>query len=396
MASKSEIQQRIEQARVDGGKHLYLGLMRLEAVPDEVWSLRNLESLDLAGNSFRTIPARLSELPKLSRIDIRVNPIEHLPEIRGLVIDEAIYQRVRGDIDPLNIVGITIEGTTDTQDTNYWLNELRKMRNLRELWVSGGADSITTLLNSVGELTSLEKLGIGGSEMPSLPASIQRLSGLKSLYLDGLGMRELPEWLGHLPLESFGAPRNDLTNAALEGPLRKLKNLTDLGLSSNPLENIPDAVFDLPKLESLILMSCGIREVPDRILKLHRLKYLFLYENPIETPPAEVVNRGLDAIRDYWRQRESSGVDYLCEAKLIILGEAGAGKTSLARKIENPRFKLREREPSTEGIDVIRYRFQRRFARKTRRRRNFSSAIFTSTSGISAGRRSIMRRTSSF
>ncbi len=65
----------------------------------------------------------------------------------------------------------------------------------------------------------------------------------------------------------------------------------------------------------------------------------------------------MDAIRDYWRQRADTGVDYLCEAKLIILGEAGAGKTSLARKIENPDYKLREREKSTEGIDVIRYQF---------------------------------------
>jgi GTPase SAR1 family protein len=65
----------------------------------------------------------------------------------------------------------------------------------------------------------------------------------------------------------------------------------------------------------------------------------------------------LDAIRDYWRQRADTGVDYLCEAKLIILGEPGAGKTSLARKIKNPNYKLRERQKSTEGIDVIRYQF---------------------------------------
>ena len=80
-------------------------------------------------------------------------------------------------------------------------------------------------------------------------------------------------------------------------------------------------------------------------------------ENEIDAPPAEVVKQGLQAIRNYWRQRADSGVDYLCEAKLIILGEAGAGKTSLARKIQDPTYELREREPSTEGIEVIRWQF---------------------------------------
>ncbi len=47
-------------------------------------------------------------------------------------------------------------------------------------------------------------------------------------------------------------------------------------------------------------------------------------------------------------------MDYLCEAKLIILGEAGAGKTSLAHKIEDPNFTPRQDEKSTEGINVIR------------------------------------------
>ena len=138
---------------------------------------------------------------------------------------------------------------------------------------------------------------------------------------------------------------------------RQLGRLKSLALSWNPLNQIPIWVFGLVSLESLRMRICSIREIPLDILRLPRLKLLDCRDNPIESPPAEVAKRGLDAIRDYWRQRADAGVDYLCEAKLIILGEAGAGKTSLARKIENPKFKLRESEKSTEGIDVIRYQF---------------------------------------
>jgi GTPase SAR1 family protein len=100
-----------------------------------------------------------------------------------------------------------------------------------------------------------------------------------------------------------------------------------------------------------------IRRVPADILRLPHLKVLDVDGESIEVPPPEVVAQGVDAIRNYWRQRQEEGIDYLCEAKLLIVGEAGAGKTSLARKIENPACALKPREPSTEGIEVIRWRF---------------------------------------
>ena len=42
------------------------------------------------------------------------------------------------------------------------------------------------------------------------------------------------------------------------------------------------------------------------------------------------------------------------EAKLLILGEVGAGKTSLANKLINANYTLRE-EKSTHGINVLKF-----------------------------------------
>jgi len=50
-------------------------------------------------------------------------------------------------------------------------------------------------------------------------------------------------------------------------------------------------------------------------------------------------------------------VDYLAEAKLLIVGEPGAGKTSLAKKILDPDYVLDATEDSTEGIDVMAWQF---------------------------------------
>jgi GTPase SAR1 family protein len=46
----------------------------------------------------------------------------------------------------------------------------------------------------------------------------------------------------------------------------------------------------------------------------------------------------------------------LFEAKLLILGEPGAGKTTLAKKVKDPRYQLQE-ETSTRGIEVVRWLF---------------------------------------
>ncbi len=41
----------------------------------------------------------------------------------------------------------------------------------------------------------------------------------------------------------------------------------------------------------------------------------------------------------------------------MIVGEGGAGKTSLVKKIENETYKLQPDEKSTQGIDVIQWKF---------------------------------------
>ena len=116
---------RIEEARRRGGEDLNLWNSELEELPNEIWSLPALESIDLRDNELRTIPARLRNLRHLKRIDLRANPLEKLPDVPGLVIDEDTYQRCRGEFDPSNITGIAIDGHTAQDDETYWLRELR-------------------------------------------------------------------------------------------------------------------------------------------------------------------------------------------------------------------------------------------------------------------------------
>lgn len=92
-------------------------------------------------------------------------------------------------------------------------------------------------------------------------------------------------------------------------------------------------------------------------LRQNQLELLEVDNETIEMPPPEVVAGGVEAIKEYFRQLEDQGQDHLYEAKLLIVGEPGAGKTTLAKKIENSDYTLRDDEKSTEGIAVIRWRF---------------------------------------
>ncbi len=90
------------------------------------------------------------------------------------------------------------------------------------------------------------------------------------------------------------------------------------------------------------------------------LKGLGLKGNPIPIPPeilAQVFN--IPAIFDYYFQTlDPNETEPLYEAKFIIVGEGGAGKTTLAKKLLDSTYKLDSEEKSTEGIEVLRWNFE--------------------------------------
>ncbi len=65
-----------------------------------------------------------------------------------------------------------------------------------------------------------------------------------------------------------------------------------------------------------------------------------------------MIEQGNDAIINYFRELEKQGKDYLYEAKLLIVGQPRAGKTSLRYKLLNSNSMLPEEDRTTRGIDV--------------------------------------------
>lgn len=190
-------------------------------------------------------------------------------------------------------------------------------------------------------LKKLQKLYLGGNQLVEFPTEILQLESLKELYLSGNQIRRLPSELG------------------------RLKSLEKLDLETNQLCELPSEIGTLENLKKLYLSDNLLKSLPAEICHLKRLEKLNLEGNPIETPPLEIVEKGIDSIKNYLWQLITDEKDYLYEAKLIIVGEPGAGKTTLAKKIEDQSYQLKD-EATTKGIDVVQWEFPIADGRKFR------------------------------
>jgi GTPase SAR1 family protein len=86
---------------------------------------------------------------------------------------------------------------------------------------------------------------------------------------------------------------------------------------------------------------------------------------PLTNPPVAIVKQGNAAILNYFKEIQQ-GTDHLYEAKLLIVGEGQAGKTSLVRRLYQPNELLPEEKDTTKGIDIHLHTFTRADGREFR------------------------------
>jgi internalin A len=365
MALSEDAREQIEAVRQGRSGSIRLVHEDLGSVPSEIRDLQHLEELFLYHCGIKSVPDWVGELPSLNRLALIGNPLEHVPDNPGLILDWPSFLGCDQSVSLGNILGLQVgvDGNGTVPESEMLLPAIRGLTGLRELDIWGvdliPSGAILELIQALGDLHNLEVLGIEGFKLGEVPNGIRKLQRLRTLQIVMAELRALPDWVRELRnLETIDLQFNDLTS--VPAALAELPLLRTILLFENPFQQIPVTLFQIPSLTRLHLGTADgqLTEIPPAILDATNLQLLNLRGHQIRTPPPEVVDKGVDAIKNYWRQREEAGVDYLCEAKLILVGEGGAGKTSLARKIKDQAYQLKPSEPTTEGIEIVHWDFQ--------------------------------------
>ena len=344
---------------------LYLGSNQLTEVPGCVSQLTNLTKLVLHSNQLAEIPEFLSQLTNLTKLYLWGNQLSEVPECLSKLT---------------NLTGLYLSRNQLTEVPKC----VSQLTNLSELDLS--RNQLTEVPGCVSQLTNLTKLVLHSNQLAEIPEFLSQLTNLTKLYLWGNQLSEVPECLSKLTnLTGLYLSRNQLTE--VPKCVSQLTNLTQLVLHSNQLTEVPEFMRQLTNLTKLNLRSNQLAEVPEFLGDLRSLTELNLWGNRLSKPPlcvqslpnlekldvranqlpispellgskrrTETPPPPSDLIRLFQAQQENQS-EPLYEAKLLIVGEGETGKTTLAKKLLNARYKLDTKEHSTEGIDISNFSF---------------------------------------
>jgi internalin A len=217
-------------------------------------------------------------------------------------------------------------------------------------------------------------LDLGNCGLTEIPAEFGELIWLESVSLAS----EWDEWDGEAWQEKKSQNSGDKDNGLIDiAPLAGLTRLRIVIVSGTPVTDLAPLagltalqtldisntpVTDLSPLRSLISQGCPVHWSS----KSWEGRGIYVEGCPLINPPAEIANQGNDAILNYFRERESGDIDKLYEAKMLILGEGGAGKTSLLRRLYQPDQPLPTEQETTKGISIYRHEFPLKNGRRFR------------------------------
>jgi internalin A len=212
-------------------------------------------------------------------------------------------------------------------------------------------NQLTSLPREIGNLTSLTYLDLSENQLTSLPSEIGNLTSLRYLYLNTNQLTSLPSEIGNLSnLTYLYLNTNQLTS--LPSEIGNLRGITMLPLWANQLVSLPSQISNLTNLTQLNLSGNQLESLPDAIRSLNHLSDLKLHGNPgLGIPDSILEGRPRDILNFYFAQRQAAAqgtLQPLNEIKVMLLGDGGAGKTSLRRFFKGEAHS--EKEEETLGI----------------------------------------------
>jgi internalin A len=119
------------------------------------------------------------------------------------------------------------------------------------------------------------------------------------------------------------------------------------------LLKLPEWLGSLSELTTLDLSGNALTMLPEWVGSLSRLTELRLSGNRLVSPPPEVVASGTSAVLAFLRDQVVSGTVKMWRSKLLVVGEATVGKTSLAKQLTGEAYDPDEGQTHGVHIDTL-------------------------------------------
>uniref|UniRef100_A0A0D9W935 Uncharacterized protein n=2 Tax=Leersia perrieri TaxID=77586 RepID=A0A0D9W935_9ORYZ len=245
--------------------------------------------LDMSGMSMDTLPHLTMSLGQVTILDLSNNNLESIPE--------SIIARL------LNVVVLDVR----SNQLKSLPNSIGCLSKLKVLNVSGNL--LQSLPNTIEECRALEELHANFNELTRLPDTLGfELHNLRKLCVNSNKLANLPFSTSHMTsLRVLDARLNCLRS--LPDGLENLINLEALNVSQNFqfLRELPYAVGLLAALRELDVSYNSISVLPDSMACLTKLVRFSAVGNLLVSPPMDVVEQSLDAMRAYLTARMNAG-----------------------------------------------------------------------------------------
>nr|WP_315184599.1 COR domain-containing protein [uncultured Flavobacterium sp.] len=283
--------------------------------------LRQLRYLDLDQNKISDIKA-LKNLTKLTTLYLNDNEISNISVLQNLVIIRNLYL-ANNNISEISILEYLTQLNTLNLSTNK-ISDYSIINNLNSLTALYLSDNLIFNISFINNLKSLTNLNLSNNKISEITI-----------------LKELPQ-ITHLNLEN-----NQITN------IYALKDLTKL-VYINLKEN---QITDIRPLLTLIQ-----NDIPLNIK--NQYSGLNIEQNPLEFPPLQTIKDGNKAIIRFFEKIDKEGTDTIYEAKVTLVGEGSAGKTSLLKRLLNAKEKLPEEKNRTRGIAIADWEFKKQINKR--------------------------------
>lgn len=241
---------------------LDLSGLHIHSVPDSIQKLfSTIVKLDLSNNYLKSLPDSVTNLVNLTNLDLHSNQLTSLPDSMGRLVK----------LKALNVSGNSFAALPDSIESCHALEQL--MANFNKL---------TQLPEGLGfQLLNLRELCVHSNKLTHLPYSTSHMMSLRFLDVHMNRLGGLPNYLDNL------------------------LNLEYLDLSSNfnYLVALPESIGGLTSLVELNISYNQIIILPESIGRLEKLRLLKVEGNPLAIPAPQVVDEGVEAIKEYLANR---------------------------------------------------------------------------------------------